>query len=218
METYKLLFSIVKMPTVFTFCVLLLTAKVRIRLMLVKYRCLHECQVKTNLICILFVCFRSVSLLQMQLQVWSWWRKEFLKRSWRCWQYPWCLCRSSYLSSSANTQQGLDLWMSSTKHSHLGRRSDTQIQWLCVWSKVKVTGLCSVLQVAHWARVRSAGVVDPQCETRRRIPSLLLRHSAAQLRITSGLLFCCCLSGSFSVRFTATQGSNCTSKLFILAV
>lgn len=29
METYKLLFSIVKMPTVFTFCVLLLTAKVR---------------------------------------------------------------------------------------------------------------------------------------------------------------------------------------------
>lgn len=28
METYKLLFSIIKMPTVFTFCVLLLTAKV----------------------------------------------------------------------------------------------------------------------------------------------------------------------------------------------
>lgn len=28
METYKLLFSIVKMPTVFTFCSLLLTAKV----------------------------------------------------------------------------------------------------------------------------------------------------------------------------------------------
>lgn len=29
METYKQLFSIVKMPTVFTFCILLLTAKVR---------------------------------------------------------------------------------------------------------------------------------------------------------------------------------------------
>lgn len=29
METYKLLFSIIKMPTVFTFCALLLTAKVR---------------------------------------------------------------------------------------------------------------------------------------------------------------------------------------------
>lgn len=28
METYKLLFSIIKMPTVFTFCALLLTAKV----------------------------------------------------------------------------------------------------------------------------------------------------------------------------------------------
>lgn len=28
METYKLLFSIIKMPTVFTFCSLLLTAKV----------------------------------------------------------------------------------------------------------------------------------------------------------------------------------------------
>lgn len=28
MDTYKLLFSIIKMPTVFTFCVLLLTAKV----------------------------------------------------------------------------------------------------------------------------------------------------------------------------------------------
>lgn len=28
METYKLLFSIIKLPTVFTFCVLLLTAKV----------------------------------------------------------------------------------------------------------------------------------------------------------------------------------------------
>lgn len=28
METYKLLFSIIKMPTVFTFCLLLLTAKV----------------------------------------------------------------------------------------------------------------------------------------------------------------------------------------------
>lgn len=28
METYKLLFSIIKMPTVFTFCILLLTAKV----------------------------------------------------------------------------------------------------------------------------------------------------------------------------------------------
>lgn len=28
METYRLLFSIIKMPTVFTFCVLLLTAKV----------------------------------------------------------------------------------------------------------------------------------------------------------------------------------------------
>lgn len=30
-ETYKLLFSIVKMPTVFTFCILLLTAKVNDR-------------------------------------------------------------------------------------------------------------------------------------------------------------------------------------------
>lgn len=29
METYKLLFSIIKLPTVFTFCSLLLTAKVR---------------------------------------------------------------------------------------------------------------------------------------------------------------------------------------------
>lgn len=29
METYKLLFSIIRMPTVFTFCGLLLTAKVR---------------------------------------------------------------------------------------------------------------------------------------------------------------------------------------------
>lgn len=29
METYKLLFSIIKMPTVFTFCSLLLTAKVK---------------------------------------------------------------------------------------------------------------------------------------------------------------------------------------------
>lgn len=29
METYKLLFSIIKLPSVFTFCVLLLTAKVR---------------------------------------------------------------------------------------------------------------------------------------------------------------------------------------------
>lgn len=29
METYKLLLSIIKMPTVFTFCALLLTAKVR---------------------------------------------------------------------------------------------------------------------------------------------------------------------------------------------
>lgn len=28
METYKLLFSIIKLPSVFTFCVLLLTAKV----------------------------------------------------------------------------------------------------------------------------------------------------------------------------------------------
>lgn len=28
METYNLLFSIIKMPTVFTFCILLLTAKV----------------------------------------------------------------------------------------------------------------------------------------------------------------------------------------------
>lgn len=78
------------------------------------------------------LCFRSVSLLQMQLQVWSWWRREFLKRSWRCWQYPWCLCRSSYLSSSANTQQGLDLWTSSTKHSHLGWHSDTDSVALCI--------------------------------------------------------------------------------------
>lgn len=29
METYKLLFSIIRLPTVFTFCSLLLTAKVR---------------------------------------------------------------------------------------------------------------------------------------------------------------------------------------------
>lgn len=29
METYRLLFSIIKLPTVFTFCSLLLTAKVR---------------------------------------------------------------------------------------------------------------------------------------------------------------------------------------------
>lgn len=29
METYKLLFSIIKLPSVFTFCALLLTAKVR---------------------------------------------------------------------------------------------------------------------------------------------------------------------------------------------
>lgn len=112
--------------------------------------------------------------------------------------------------------------MSFTKRSHLGWHLDTNsLTWFVV-SKIKVTELCSVVQVAHRARVRSAGVVDPQCETRRRIPNLLLRHSAAQLCITSGLLFCCCLSASFwagpsgfSVRFTATQGSNCIYKLVI---
>lgn len=72
------------------------------------------------------LCFRWASLQQMQWQAWSWWRLEFPRSSWRCWQCPWCLYRSYYLWSSVNTQQGPDLSMSSTRPSLSG--CDTHIQ------------------------------------------------------------------------------------------
>lgn len=45
------------------------------------------------------------------------------------------------------------------------------------------------LQVADGPGIRLAGVVDPQCETRRRVSSALLCYNTAQLLSTSGLTF-----------------------------
>lgn len=58
-----------------------------------------------------------------------------------------------------------------------------------VGGQKKLTLVCSGLQVTHRTGVCSAGVVDPECETGRRIPGLLLCRGAPQLRSTSGLTF-----------------------------
>lgn len=68
METYKLLLSIIKMPTVFTFCALLLTAKVPDHSLRNLWFTFEDCRVASPSLndAVLFVCLRSASLQQMQ--------------------------------------------------------------------------------------------------------------------------------------------------------
>lgn len=87
------------------------------------------------------VCFRLAFLRQMQWQVWSWWRLEFRRSSWHCWQCPWCLCRSSYHWLSVNTQQGPDLLMFSTRPSLSGCKTHIGTHALASTGKWKANKL-----------------------------------------------------------------------------